>query len=269
NRTLPLPVHIRGNLGRLHVDKLDLDVKNFTVDLNGSDTTFTADMEQGAIYLQKTEENMTLAVTELDAEVLQPVIDFLDLKEGRLNFKAVGTLKNYEGWVVFNNVLLKDYAVLQNTLAFLDTIPALATFSSPGFDSEGYRIKDGVMHFTLNNDLLTVHNFLTDGETVNSQGSGWSDFKNRRLDVDLDLALMKNLSAIIDMIPLVGYAIQGEDGELTTSLKITGNMDQPDITTNLTEDIVLAPLNILQRTIAWPFIQLEKVIQNGSHPESN
>lgn len=257
---------VKGEQGRLHLNKLDLDVNDFALNVEKNDLRFQADTRQGSIELYKHAGILNLTITDLEAKILQPMITFFDLEDGTLNFKMVGTPKQYEGWLEFDDVLLRDYLVLQNVLAFFDTIPALATFTSPGFDSEGYRITKGVMHFNMDNQLLTVHNFRTDGVTVNSQGHGWADFNRQLLDVDIDLELMRNLSSIIGKIPLVGYAMMGESGHLTTSLKMTGSMKQPKIETNLTEEIVLAPLNIIQRTISWPFKQLKKVIPDGVIP---
>ena len=54
-------------------------------------------------------------------------------------------------------------------------------------------------------------------------------------------------------IAQAGYALLGEDGHLSTSLLIEGSLDDPKVKTQVTQDILLTPFNIIKRTIKWPF----------------
>lgn len=115
------------------------------------------------------------------------------------------------------------------------------------------------MHFSINDEIITIHQLQTEGKSINLEASGWVDFNNETIDVNVELIGLKDYSKIISKIPLAGYAILGGDGSLSTSLEITGNRKQPDIKTNLAKDIGMTPFNIIKRAIKWPFRTFKKI----------
>jgi len=250
---LSIPLQISGLKSLVKFKDTLLLTNNFQAELNNSNVTYTAKLDQGEILFQSTSEGMTLTASDIDAQIMQSLIQHGDLEGGKFNASIKGTPENFEGYIEFSNVLLKNYAVLNNVLTFANAIPALATLSSPGFDTNGYRVKEGVLHFNLSNKFLTIHQFRTDGATINTETQGWVDFGNDTVELKMELISLKDYSKIISMIPLAGYAILGEDGSLSTSLDITGSRTKPEITTHLSEDVVMIPINIVKRTIKWPF----------------
>ena len=158
----------------------------------------------------------------------------------------------------FSNVLFKKLALLNNVFSFINTIPALATLSSPGFDDDGYLVNEGIVHFELNNKLLTIQQLRTDGKTINTEAKGWINLENDTLEIRAELISLKDFSKIINTIPLAGYAILGDDGSINTSLLISGSMTKPEIKTHLSKEIVMTPINVVKRTIKWPFKIFDK-----------
>ncbi|MGE3613061.1 MAG: AsmA-like C-terminal domain-containing protein [Sulfurimonas sp.] len=45
---------------------------------------------------------------------------------------------------------------------------------------------------------------------------------------------------------------------MSTSLRVTGALDDPDVTTQVTKDIAVAPFNIIKRTLMYPFEMFKK-----------
>ena len=68
----------------------------------------------------------------------------------------------------------------------------------------------------------------------------------------MDLNLRTDLGSSISKIPLVGHILLGEES-VSTSLKITGSLENPDVSTQIAKDIAVAPFNIIKRTLMYPF----------------
>jgi hypothetical protein len=264
--SLRLPLTVTGPKALLILDELMIPTGTFEYNADGQERTFEAGLEQGRFLYEVNGEEFKFTGKELNAEIAHHFIKFADFGNGTLNVTLNGTAKQYNGYMEFNEVLIRDYLVMNNIIAFLNTVPALATLSSPGFDQDGYRVQEGFVHFDVAGRLLTIRQLRADGITVNCEASGWVDFNDRTLHLSLELFTMKDYSRIIGLLPLAGYAILGEDGSLSTSLEITGSLDEPEIQTNLAMDILLSPLHIIRRTIEWPFRQLEKLNGRSSEP---
>ena len=67
----------------------------------------------------------------------------------------------------------------------------------------------------------------------------------------MDMNLKTDLGSSISKIPLVGYILLGDD-TVSTSLTLTGKLDDPTIDTQVAKDIAVAPWNILKRTLTYP-----------------
>ena len=75
---------------------------------------------------------------------------------------------------------------------------------------------------------------------------------NLRTDtLDLDLNLKTDLGSKASKIPIVGYILFGKDS-ISTSLKVTGSIYDPDVSTTVAKDMIIAPLNIIKRALLLP-----------------
>jgi hypothetical protein len=251
--SLPLPLMVVGPRTRLLVRDLEVPTRDFIFKVSGTETQFNAELEKGSFRYAAVGERMHLTGKGLDAGLAEKFIRFTDLSEGLINASLDGDAIGYNGYLEFSNVVIREYLLMNNILAFLNSIPALATLSEPGFDQDGYRVREGIVHFDLQDKLLTIRQLRMDGTTVNCEARGWMDFNNRTLHLNMELFTLKDYSKIINIIPWAGYAFLGEDGSLSTSLRIDGSLDDPEITTYITRDLIMSPVNILRRTIEWPF----------------
>ena len=59
-------------------------------------------------------------------------------------------------------------------------------------------------------------------------------------------------------IPLIGYVLAGEYEDASLSLKISGELDDPEVSNSLVKDIVVYPVEILLRTLKLPIHFAEK-----------
>ena len=51
----------------------------------------------------------------------------------------------------------------------------------------------------------------------------------------------------------MNYILLGKDGTISTAFKIKGTLNNLEIQTQTTQDVMLAPFNILMRTLTSPF----------------
>jgi AsmA-like C-terminal region/Protein of unknown function len=254
----PFPLKIIGSRSLLKIKEEQIATGMFEFRAKNSDLSFRAELEQGNFVYESTPAGKSFVGRGLDAALVDNFLKNADLTDGTMNIVLKGKPGNFEGYLEMNNILIKDTKLLNNILAFLNAVPALATLSSPGFDPDGYRVNEGVMYVHYRDNILTIDELRTDGVTINTEAQGWINHSDRTLQLTMELIALKDYSWILEKIPLAGYAILGENGSLSTSLDIQGSIDDPEITTNLTREILMSPINIIKRTIAWPFRLLEK-----------
>lgn len=260
---LTRPVQITGHNSPLKINGFSIPARNFEIKGDCTKATFTVALPRGGIRGIRTPKKMIIGGENLSAKFANQFLPFVDLKGGVFNVSLRGTFDDYEGYMEFKNVVIDDneYVLLNNIMAFLDTIPALATFSSPGFNRHGYQVKEGLVLLKYHDQVLNILDFRANGTSIDSRSHGVIDLKNKTINMDMTLHTLKSFSNIIDKIPWAGYALLGENGTLNTTLKIRGNLEHPDITTNLSEEAVMAPINIIKRAIAWPFRLLQQATE--------
>ena len=58
---------------------------------------------------------------------------------------------------------------------------------------------------------------------------------------------------LIKDIPIVNYIILGKDGGIDIKLLVSGNLNNPKVSKNLTKKVIEAPFGIIKRTLLTPF----------------
>lgn len=164
-------------------------------------------------------------------------------------FDFSGTLKDntLQGEIRIQNTTFKDFAIVQNIVGLIDTIPSLIMFKKPGLSNDGYEIKEGKFLFSMNNEYLGFESVDLTGSAIDINGNGIVNLKERTIDLLLKASTMKALSNIISNIPIVGYIILGDDGKVTTNIVVSGSLDNPKTEVSFIEDVVNAPFKILHR----------------------
>lgn len=175
-----------------------------------------------------------------------------DFNGGEMSFKMSGKVDNFEGVVRIENTTLKEYKLLNNVLSFINTIPALATFSLPNYNSKGLPLKEAYSHYTFKNHQFIVDNFTLDSPELKMVGEGKVNYKED--SVQGTLTLKSDLGSQLGRIPMVGYILFGNDRSISTTLNIKGKLSDPVVETSVVREIITAPFNILKRTITYPFL---------------
>lgn len=175
-----------------------------------------------------------------------------DFSGGKFSFQAKGEADTFEGVMRVENTILKDYKVLNNVLAFINTVPSLATFSLPNYNRQGLPVKEGYAHFAYHKGIVKVDNFTLNSPEMNILGEGRANLDAQTLSGTL--TLKTDLGSTLGKVPMVGYILFGDDGSISTTLTLSGKLDDPKVETAIAKEIATAPFNILKRTVAYPFL---------------
>ncbi|MGE0739366.1 AsmA-like C-terminal domain-containing protein [Sulfurimonas sp.] len=186
---------------------------------------------------------------------MEKLFSLSKFKGGSMEFYIGGPLKEYDGTIHIKDTTILDYKILNNVLAFVNTVPSLMTFSLPGYNIKGVAAKEAYAKFKLKEDVYKISDIYLNSKEIEIAGMGEASIKQNT--IDLDLNLITNLGSSFSKIPLVGHILLGNKN-ISTSLRVTGALDDPDVTTQVTKDIAVAPFNIIKRTLMYPFEMFKK-----------
>ncbi len=249
----PIPVRIHANNTFLYLTKGKKIVAD-TLDalIFGNDLNATLRHGSGSASLAMQDGRFDISGQGFGDTFMNHLFSLGDLHGGFLSFKAGGKANGFEGEMWIEKAVLQDYVILNNVLAFINTVPSLATFSLPNYHSEGLPIEKGYAHFAYGKDLVHVDSFHLDSPEMKIIGIGSADISKRTLDGNL--TLKTDLGSVLGKVPMVGYILFGDDGSISTTLSLSGKLDNPNVETAITQEIITAPFNILKRTLIYPFL---------------
>ncbi len=206
------------------------------------------------------ENNFQLYGENFNNKFMESLFSLSKFKGGKLSFSMNGTPQEYQGVFNIDNTVIKSYKVLNNILAFVNTIPSLVTFSLPGYHKHGLKVKNAYMNFTAFNDDLKISNVYLDSKELKILGNGKVNFDENR--VDMKLNLKTDLASTVSKVPVVGH-ILFDDESISTSLSIKGKLSDPKVKSLIAKEIIVAPLNIIKRTLLYPYHLLSKIKIEG------
>ena len=241
---------IQGDRSSLKYEKHKLltDSYDITIFPNGNIKAIGS-FENDIIKFSKKLNNISIRAYRVKDKLLHALLGFDGLKHGRYTFKLDGDLdKELEGQVLVEGGILSDFKAYNNTLAFINTIPALATLSDPGFSQKGYEIQEGMILYHKKRQNIYLDSIYIRGLSGSIAGKGMIDLKTHILDIDLAVEVAKDFSKILGNIPIVGYILMGGDKSMTIGMHIEGVYEEPKVKTSVTKDILTLPIEMLKRT---------------------
>lgn len=239
--------NFRYDVYTLLTDSYDIEVRP-----NGS-LKAIGSLNGDIVKLEKEGNSLRMDAFRIQDKMLHPLIHFDGLKEGRYTLRHWGDPDNQmEGRIIIEGGVMSNFKAYNNTLAFLNTLPALATLNTPGFSIQGFKINEGVIEYHIIKDILYFDSVLIKGQSATIAGKGMIDMKQKTIQIELAIQTARELGKILEKVPLLGYILMGKDQSMTIGLKISGTLDDPKIRTTATEDILMMPIQFLKRTIEAP-----------------
>lgn len=249
------PLVILGEKSNLRYEKYTLVTDSYDVEVKPNGNIKAIGSSDGDIVkFEKRGEIFSINALRIKDEVLHPLIDFKGLKKGRYSLKLSGDIdKVMKGRIIIEGGVMKDFKAYNNTIALINTLPALATLQDPGFSQEGFRIRKGVAEYRMiKGEKIVFDSIYIKGKSSTLVGKGSIDIKKNRIDIQLAIRTAKTLGNVVGKIPLIGYILMGEDKSMTIGLTIKGTLDKPQVNTSAAKEILLLPLEIIKRTIESP-----------------
>ncbi|MDR1976260.1 MAG: AsmA-like C-terminal domain-containing protein [Campylobacteraceae bacterium] len=201
----------------------------------------------------KSEGYFNVFTKNMKSEFLNALANKEFFKKGSFDFYAKGESEDeFLGVLSLKDTRLKDFKILNNLIAFLNTIPSIATFSDPMYSTSGFPVKNGTIEFIKSKDYVYIQTLFLEGYSSDIKGSGYIDLKDNKIHMDLSIFIVKSLSNIIDKIPLVNYIILGNEGAIEVHLSVRGTPGNPKIETSLMNDTLLSPFNMIKRIFELP-----------------
>jgi hypothetical protein len=236
----------------LVVDSYDVDVKP-----NG-DIKAIGSSAGDIIKFTKTKNITSIQALRVKDIVLHPLLNFDGLQEGRYTLKTSGKLgKEMKGEIIVEGGVMKGFTAYNNTLAFINTLPALAVLHNPGYSEEGFHIEKGFSSYRmLDKKKIIFDSIHIKGGSANIVGKGEIDLEKKTIDMKLAIQVAREFGKVVGSVPVLGYILMGEDKSLTVGLTITGSLDKPVVQTSTAQDIASFPLQILKRTLESPIKML-------------
>jgi len=181
---------------------------------------------------------------------MENLFAFSKFKGGTFDFYINGNTSKYSGIFYVNNTIVLDYKILNNILAFINTVPSLITLSLPGYSKTGLPVKSAYMKFNANNDIFNLSDIYLHSKELDILGNGKVNINANK--VNLKLNLKTDIGNDFKKLPIVGYVLLGND-PISTTISVKGSLTNPKIKSLIAKDIVVAPLNIIKRTLLLPY----------------
>ena len=208
----------------------------------------------GSANLQITDETFKIYGSGFNDIFMEKVFRFSNFKGGRFDFNVAGNFTDYQGVFYLTNTRVLNYTLLNNLFAFINTVPALITFSVPNYSVQGFFIKNAYMRFHYKNDLYYINDLYVDSNDMQISAKGKANRQNDT--ISMDMTLKTNIGSSLSKIPVVGYIIF--DGKsLATTVEISGKLSDPTVEPKIAQEVLISPLNIIKRTLQLPSYLLE------------
>ena len=224
----------------------------------------------GAVLEYKANKELYIYGDHFNDIFMNNLAEFSDFKGGELSFFVNGKDDKLTGVIRVVRTVIKDYKAINNTFAFINTIPALVTFSLPNYNKDGLTLNEGYASLNYKKSLLNINGFHLDTPELKFNGKG--TLNTNTLMTDVEVSLVTEATTNLSKIPLIGYILVGKDQNTsTTTLSLKGPMNDPVVTNTLAKDIGVGSFNILTRALTFPVHyvdQAQKAIKKASKKRS-
>lgn len=207
---------------------------------------------RGNIVISVKNNKFILKALNLDSTLISDASNFHGIEGGDYNLYLKGADDNLNGLLQFRKLKVKDMDLVNNILAFINTVPALLTFSRPGFNHNGLRIIAGYVEFEKIGNKIYFKDIQIKGESVDISGKGYIDLEKSKIDMKIEISAIKYVDKFIGNIPIVNYLVLGDDKSIATGIIISGDLAEPDISSELHKDILFTPIEVTKRVFNLP-----------------
>ena len=242
---------ILGNNSKIRYEKHILLTDSYDIEIlpNGN-VKASGSLDGDIVQFNKKGNIVSMKALRVKDKMLHALINFDGLQKGRYTLKKSGNPdKVLKGQIIIEGGVMSNFKAYNNTLALINAVPALATFSSPGFSKSGFMIKEGVIEYRMTKDKIIFDSIYIKGSSATIVGKGVLSLKKKNMHMKLAIQTARELGNLVGKVPLLGYILMGKDKSITVGLTIEGSIYKPVVRTSTAQDILTLPLQFIQRTI--------------------
>jgi hypothetical protein len=212
---------------------------------------------QGKIVLESVNNQFTLEAMKLNDQFMGALLHNSTFQSGQMSMVAHGTFDHFSALAKIENTLLREHTAFNNIMGFLNTVPALITFSMPEYSSKGVQLHSIIAGAEVINGLATFESLEVNSPLFSLTGAGQVDFSKNMIDMDINLTTKARKN--IHKIPLIGYIIAGEEKYPSITLEVTGDLTDPEVKNPIFREVATLPFSMLYRTLKLPLNLVEKI----------
>ena len=252
---MPIPLTLIGQNSSFEIQESTKKILSdaYTLTLKGKELHLVSHKNKTQFEVEKKKNFFSLHGISMDDTFSNALLGKSYFTNGDFSLQIEGADSTHNrGMFILQKTYIKDLKFFNNLMATINAIPSLIVFSNPNFSSEGYFVENGYIEYDQNKEIYAIKELQLRGSSADIVGSGKIDVAQNTLDLELQIRTLKTFSSLVDMIPLVGGVILGDDKRISTNITVKGSLDDPIIETHLFTDTLMSPLNILKRTLELP-----------------
>lgn len=232
--------------------ELDFDECEIRFGQNGMN--FMGKFEDSVFRYNKSKNNqIAIEGANLNSYFINQILGSDSFNDGVFDAKIIGSsLDDMKIMLKFTDSYLADFRFYQNLFAFINTIPSISTLSMPKFNLKGFHIKDGYLIADKKQDQIDISALFLRGDSADILAQGEVNLQSKIINIDMELSYLKDATRLIKNLPLINYILLGKDKKITTAIKITGSIDNPEFKTQIAGDLINIPFNMLKNIIELP-----------------
>jgi hypothetical protein len=251
--TKPAPLHLFAKNSKFYYEERIIPADTYSLFIDDPYMSFDLEYKNTKVLLDKVADKITLSAKNIDTDFTKDLFKF-ELATGTVDLLTTGSLsdKEFYGVMKIKDATIKGYSVVNNIIAFVNTVPSLITFNYPGFNKEGFAIKKGQIEYYITSQRVFIKSIRLIGINTDIFGYGEINLEDNSIDLTITLSTIKGLSNLVSKIPLVGYVLLGEDQSIGTVIKVEGDLLDPLVSSSFGSDAILYPFSLIKRAVEWP-----------------
>jgi hypothetical protein len=152
---------------------------------------------------------------------------------------------------------IRDGAIRQyNALSKIVSVMNISTYFRlrfPRLDEEGFPFDVVTGDFTIEDGVSHTENLFIDSRVIRITCVGDMDMVHREVDMIIGFQVLKTVDLVINKIPVVGYILTGEDGNLfTTYFHVYGPLENPTVEAMTLQSLGEGTMHIFERIYTFP-----------------
>ncbi len=229
---IKLPIMVNANNSTIFLsDNLRIPTNKFTFISDKNKKIFSSIYQDNRISYNKDFNATTIRTNFISSEYLNKLINYNLFYGGKFKFN-----------IEEKNGIMRGVCYILNSI-----------IKSAKKEGEDFKIDIGKIYFSIQKNILTFNNIELKNNFLTLKGKGYINLKNKKIELNFDITMLKQLGKTIKSIPFLGYMLLGKNGKFSSKATISGNLNNPVIKTNLTTDVIKTPFNIIFRIIKTPY----------------